>query len=702
MIWNMFMKSLAKLLAFVSDPTRMKGLVVGLILGAAFCIPGFQSAPTGLPYLHHYDEPLIINEAVNGLKRVNDDDPHTKFLPSSAQVVYGGYMRFTSMALDALYFQYLKLTDDEVLSWNDIKTDLDGTQTLTISHPGFFYWARIWHVIMGGMGVVFLFFLVRLRFGMASGVIAALILIGSHTYFAWSFIVTTNIPLSTWIIATFYFAVKFNHSKNRRYLVLSFIASGLAMSSKMTGAASILIPYTAALLNYSQLRAPTHLGSLWKVTYHGLMVVGVFLLWNPSVWLNNSHFMHWMRWLSALYKDGGPHFTKEPGWEHLSYQVGELASSFGWIGIISVMGIAFSIFHLKGLSKKPIPLRSSDALIMLVFPVVFLFYVTFKYKIAYHRNFLLLYPILAAFAAEGIFTALNWIQVKIKLLQKKGYHEILVSVAGALLFLLLWSNFKQIYRDAQYNNQVRDTRTKLMTELGQRAKGDSIFVGVENGLRVSMHDLKRLEGNYGYFSISELDSAFSAFTHLLVPQYDFPLEEVDSSVSILVPKINETVSARLEFQSQGSKINYLHDKAPWVPIVSPQINVLTGSSYPPRLMQQYVVPKVRLASVGIADHYPRSIYRGKLPEAEYYLSFELTGTIAAGELPTVSLLQEEDTLATINVKSTNWTPVKMVIKGNGEDMTNIQVIMLNDYYDAETEEDRNAYIRNLTLRRQTD
>jgi len=192
--------------------------------------------------------------AINGLKRAFDEDENTNILAVGDEVVYGGFMRYTCMAIDVIYYQYLRLTDPYVFSLYDIKTDIDGEQPQTISHPGFYYLNRLYASLLSILGFVFLFLLGRQRFGTVNGLIAVLVLAAHYTYFRSSFIVWVNVPLSTWIIGTLYFAVKYNHSKVFKDLIYSLVCVGLAMSTKMTGAAVVIIPMVAGLLNYDLLK----------------------------------------------------------------------------------------------------------------------------------------------------------------------------------------------------------------------------------------------------------------------------------------------------------------------------------------------------------------------------------------------------------------------------------------------------------------
>ena len=108
-----------------------------------------MSTSQGLPYLHFWDEPLLGTGAINALKRGN-------IFPNGIEAIYGGFLRYTAIIIDAIYFQYLKFTDPAIYSISNIQTPMDGLEH-AVSHSGFYHLNRIYVSLLDTLGFVFLF-----------------------------------------------------------------------------------------------------------------------------------------------------------------------------------------------------------------------------------------------------------------------------------------------------------------------------------------------------------------------------------------------------------------------------------------------------------------------------------------------------------------------------------------------------------------
>lgn len=682
----------------MKDNINLKVALIILFIFMFTGIPRFLSISDGLPYSQYWDEPSITRGAINGLKRAFDEDKNTNMLAVGDEVVYGGFMRYTCMAIDIIYYQYLKITDSYVYSLNDIKTDIHGEQPQTISHPGFYYLNRLYTSILSILGFVFLFLLGRLRYGTINGLVAALILAANYAYFQSSFIVWVNVPLSTWIIATLYFAVKYNHSKSFTDLIYSLVCVGLAMSTKMTGAAVVIVPLIAGLLNYDLLKKNNPTKTILKAFYLGLIPLGVFILLNPSVYLNQKHFLLWMNWLSEIYKTGGGHFSKEPGWDHLSYQLGELALNMGTVFILfSLFGLLVGFVKLIK-HKRSVPRNyTSDILIITIFPIFYILYITTQYSIAYHRNFLLLYPILCLLAAGGINYIIEIITDLIKWFKPFKRWFSLISIL--LVFIISWSKYSKIYSTGFKINKSINTRTQAVNYIEGLSKNKQINLGVERGLRLSLHDLRKSNLSYGYFNIEDLDEATKGFTHLLTPAYQYKFRDSLAFSSKIISKLDTLIKGLMIKSIPGSMINYYHDLTPWTPIRNPRVNILKGSTYPPPRMEQYKIPIINKLSLFIVDHIPVLVYRGKLEPGEYMLKFKISGIEALGEYPEMVVLQNNTEIATLKTETVNFVDTQIEIGIFQSATIKIYFRMTNDYYNESTGEDRNIIIKNLELRK---
>jgi len=677
---------------------KLKVLIVLILIVPA--VPRINSADIGLPYLQFWDEPLIILGAVNGLKRIYDEDNNTNFLPITSEVVYGGYMRYTCMAVDVFYYLYLRITDPNVYSWYDVKTDIYGYQPLTISHPGFFYWNRVYLGLLSALSFVFMFLLGRLRFGIFNGLFAVLILGANVMHFGSSYIVNSNIPLGTWTIATLYYAVYYNHTREYRYLIISMIFSGLAFSTKMTGAAVVLFPATAVLLNYAEFKEEKFLKTLLKAFYLGLIPLGIFVILNPSIYLDTNHFLLWMNWLSDTYRSPIGNFSKEPGWEHFAYQLREFSNQLGKTHtILMIIGLAIGLVSLIKIRKDGIQSSRTDIVIFVVFPVIYLVYVTTQYTVAYHRNFLLYYPILSLLAAQGITYIVQFTCSQFKRLNR--FRFLINGILLVIIFIINWPLYRSIQRSSQYNHNASDTRSRAIDSFIDQSNNQSIILGIEKGFKMSMYDLNKLGTSYGYFSIANIQEATLGFTHLLVPSYTSEYEDQTAFTPKELKELDSLISSLKISSIPGSKINYFHDQVPWEPIANPTVTLLKGSPYPPPKMKDFTVPSIYRSSLSILDHIPDLIFKGKIEPGIYTLTFELSGMEALGEFPQVEILLNDQAVTPLVTATSDFISFeyKVEIPDNPFKM---YINMPNDYWNPETGEDRNAFIRNLELRKHLD
>ncbi len=656
-------------------------------------IPPILSVNDGLPYMHFWDEPLLATGALNGIII-------PRITPDGAETAYGGFMRDASMLIDFFYFQYLKLVPHfEVYNIHDIKTDMDGLQH-TLSHSGFYYWNRVFASAIYVLGFVFLYLLGRLRSGNTTGLIAVIILASIFIYYYSSYLVKTDIPLSTWVIGTMYFAVRFNHTKKFPDLKYSLVCVGLAMATKYTGALAFLIPASSFVLNMDLFDWKHKARQIKRLLLWSLIPLGVFVLFNPLIYVFPKAIIERVIWLGEIYKSGTGNFSKEPGWDHLTYQVGEFITNLGvpWF-TLALIGLLLGFYMFVKRRDAEANNYSSDILIFTFFPVVYLLYVTMQYRVAYHRNFLMFYPILALLASETIVWFGKIFAGRSK--QRNKWQQWIYLGMVLLVFYSLFPKIKGIYKLSLKIHRSSETRTQAFQFLKTTVNPDSVFLGIEKGLRVSPEDLRTAKLPYGYFNISELDIATSGFTHLIVPSYDYRPGELDTVSASLKARIDTIISERLIHSIEGNDLKYYHDQLGWEePIVNPGVNILTGAGFPPLLMETFAVPLAQRNYLLMYGDARIIIFSGRVDEGLYNLKFNYRGTPALQVYPEINAYVNDEVIFSGVVDHQEFLHEEIRIAIPRDTHITVSLQMMNDFNDKETGEDRNIYISDLVLKKQ--
>lgn len=540
-----------------------------LIIAIYTGLPSIQSVSNGLPYHHFWDEPVVATGALIAVKT-------NKLIPKGLDLVYGGGIRYPLMLIDFVYYQYLKLVPYyEVGKKSDIKTYLEGVYKTT-SHSGFYYWSRVFVVMIYVLGFLFVFEIGRIRGGYTMGFIAVILLASVQEYYGTSYMVLMNVPLSTWMLGAILFSLKFDKDKSIRNLYYSLICVGLAGATKYTGALTFLIPLTAAILNRDIFKWSKKSDIAKSILKWGGISFGVFTILNPVVITFPDRLYKTIVELGWVYRTGQGHFSKEPGLEHLKYQIGELILHFGTI--LFIIALAGILLCLVRLTRKSFWINhfNTGFLIIVLFPCFYLVYVTSIYTIAYHRNFYLMYPILAILSAEACFTVINLLS---KLSKFARFRIILNIVMMALIFYLSFPGYSNIWKLSRHIYNSIETRTSAILEVNKLAKGNAeVFLGVNNDLLISPEDLRKLKVDYEFYNISNINNSIQRFTHLLVPDYNFNLQVQDfDSLNIVVKGY---ISEKELIRIPGRKLDVhaiLSDHEN--PIVNPTVIIIKGEVY---------------------------------------------------------------------------------------------------------------------------
>jgi len=587
------------------------------------------------------------------------------------------------------------LNSDALNVLNDYKKS--GDRIIIISASMEYYIREIANLL----GVVFLFLLARERVGVIGGITSVLILMSVPVYFGTSYLVVNDVPLSTFVIGTVFFAVKYNNTGKLKFFYLSLVFSGLAMSTKIFGVLAILSPFLAYTLNHklSWKKLKKH----WKVA---VIPLGVYLFFNPHAFIVPGTLFHHLSWVARLYKSGEGQFSKTPGWEQINYQISQMNSSYYFgkeffflaIGGI-VVGLLFVLLNIKQIRSSN---RSVNFLIISVLPIIYFLYIT-RQSIAYHRNYLLLYPFLALWATEALLiprALLHHYVSKIAIIPIIFSTVILTAVT-----YYQYPRIKNIYSWGFEKYYSVETRTLAFQELKKISQEEKIFAGIENGFKISQENPRESGIDISGFNIRNLNSALNGFTHLIIPKYDYNKDDSNNPDSNTINQIDSIITGRAMINIPGSAINYSHDILyPDLPIINPQVIILKGSDYPPPEMERYKEVLHQVDYITVAwDKTDKTVevFKRILGKGKYVIQFDSYATSAFGEYPELEI--------TINGKPifdtvVNWPELKSVefsFESTEDAKYVMEASLLNDAYDKETGDDRNVIITYLELKRDT-
>jgi 4-amino-4-deoxy-L-arabinose transferase-like glycosyltransferase len=145
---------------------------------------------------------------------------------------------------------------------------LGGTQTTFIVS------ARVFSALLGGVGVVLVYFMTRfLGASVATSALAGLFCIASGVIPANSRLAHNDIYLMFFSILCMFFSIRYQFTKLRIWIYAAFLAVGMAASSKYTGGSLILLPvFVLIILNWADI------GKDWLKSMEVLFIGGVLAI----------------------------------------------------------------------------------------------------------------------------------------------------------------------------------------------------------------------------------------------------------------------------------------------------------------------------------------------------------------------------------------------------------------------------------------
>ncbi len=191
------------------------------VLFLAFSIPGVN---WGVPALWNPDELIWrVNQALGGEMQFDETEPDFNYPSLPKYVMFG------------------------------IGKIIYG---LGYSQSTFIVSARIFSALLGACGIVLVYYMTLLVGGRPfTAGLAGLLCIASGVIPANSRLAHNDIYLMFFSIACVFFSIKYQLTKSRLWIYASFIAVGMAASSKYTGGSLLLLPvFVLSILNFAELK----------------------------------------------------------------------------------------------------------------------------------------------------------------------------------------------------------------------------------------------------------------------------------------------------------------------------------------------------------------------------------------------------------------------------------------------------------------
>jgi dolichyl-phosphate-mannose-protein mannosyltransferase len=193
-----------------------------------------------------------------------------------------------------------------------------------------------------------------------------------------------------------YLLARYLRDKGRGWLRAAAVCAGLAMGSKYPGIVLLVPVLIASALTRPRFDLRAQLG-------RGALLIGLaaaaYLVTTPATLLEPFKFVERYRFITASYTRQNAGYGVGAGWDHLrvvaSYFALSYFSPYRALAVTLFLGVWLGLFAW---------LRDDRATgaVIAAFPLAFLLFFGGRYRTAVVRNYLLIAPFLALFAARGV------------------------------------------------------------------------------------------------------------------------------------------------------------------------------------------------------------------------------------------------------------------------------------------------------------
>lgn len=541
----------AEFLKALSKNNVLRIALLTTILAIALLVRVWH-AHIGLPYIHHHDEPFIAGYALNMMK-TGDFNPH--------RFNYGTLLIYMNLGVDILHYFHLMGQPSSapvfLRTLDDIRTNLDQGWHWTISHPSFYLWNRGSTAVLGTLSILFCFLICKEIMGYWAGLISATFLSVLEIHVWHSAMVTTDIPAVCLVLGSIWFSLRFLRTNQPGSLIIALIFSGLAISVKYNAFLSIITP--VAVLAYAGIGSREGYRHWLWVAIVAVPILA-FLVGTPYATLDLPTFLKDVGFEVKHYQVIGHRvYTVEPGWPHAKVQFKQFRKELGMMLIILALFGAMAM-----LSRK-------EGWFTMLYPVVFFLFMI-NTKIRFHRNFLMLYPIIAISIGCGVvggsllllYCFRRW---------KSTYNSLLLIECILLTVIAFYGLYVTLVREYTVYS-AQETRSRIIDKvnvLAMKHKWNNI--GIAKELRIHGLDLKRIYFTADIKSLTKLAMKREYYDAIISAEH----YEVSNRSKIerveLARQLNSLVKEFDVFQKIGSNPLYLDRYA-----VDPAIVILTKTT----------------------------------------------------------------------------------------------------------------------------
>jgi len=440
-----------------------------VLLGLIIIIALFIKVPYvkfGLPYVHNWDEPAIVNKAIT-IMQTGDLNPHYFHYPSLT----------TYIQLPFFVLNYYRLVSaGKINSIQDI--ELRGR---TISHPSFYAVSRLTMVFLSVLSIFMLFQIGKRYFNMEVGLLAALIM----TFLAYDLEdlkpVSPNQTVSFFVLLTLFFLSLYLKKKKSVYILLTGLACGLATASKYN-AFLVSIPIILGILFFSK-KKWRDITLLLPSSAFGFFIGCPYALFDMNTFLEHTgiEIRH--------YKAGHKDYEGPPGLFQFKFYLNEFKTwihrllNFKSSWISPVLGaIAYAFRDFRGFVT------------VFSFPFFYLIYMS-QQRVHFIRNMICMIPFLSLFIGiifhyiYKLFIRIlkyasqkRWIRLKI--------NDDFVFIIAFLVILSLFNPFTKIKEALEYLKTYKESRTMAVEYI--RENFPEAKIGISKELGIHPLDLEKI------------------------------------------------------------------------------------------------------------------------------------------------------------------------------------------------------------------
>ena len=649
---------------------------------------------TGLPYLHYGDEPHIAAAAIRMLQN-GDFNPHDYLYPTLSMY----------LLLPIYILNYFRLMGNGSLNGlSEINTE---EWFWSISHPSFYLIGRILMVLLIIVSIYLIFEIGKRFFNKTIGLISALIL---AFFDIQNTFITLNKIVMFFALLTLYLLSLYIERKKTIYIILSSISAGFTISSKYN-AFLILVPILFAIIFYSRNRIK-HLLIFLPISIFS------FFIGTPYSLLDINNFLEGAGAQVAHYKFGKD-IDASPGIEQLKFYLNFFKT---WFNETFHFNKAFTIPIIGTVTS--ILLDIKKVLIIFSYPILYVLYMSTQ-KINYTRNMLCVKPFIILVSAIAIYYFYELLVIIINKLWKlkpshSNVNRNIVFIIIILILFILIQPISIINNSYRFITTYKESRTQAIEYISNNFPHSK--VGIQKELRIHKIDLDKINNKKVIDTMIPLEKLYYDNYDYIISSDDYidvyqNEEDVTNYIALLnnfFPKENIIKTfgyspVNLDYCSTEPKIHiykvndtFLNEEKI---LTNPIGNIIFDSLY---TTNEDIIKLDEIAMITNCSF--RTCYY-KYNKGYYVLNISAKGTIANQKWPILELKllsKEGDLMHIVNYSETKeitsnnyqWYSYYFNIDNNNS-IISLELSFINDYYDSKKGEDRNIYINEIKINKES-